>query len=103
MKIYAMKVKCCLHWELALAGGSTPRSIYALLASEAWHVQLPWEKMHFFWGDEHHVPPDQADSNYRMAHEAMLAHVPVPVENVHRIKAENPNARSLQCSLRLGG
>jgi hypothetical protein len=39
-----------------------------------------------------HVPPDQADSNYRMAYEAMLTHVPVPVENVRRIKAENPNA-----------
>lgn len=79
-------------FAVALAGGSTPRSIYALLASEAWHAQLPWEKMHFFWGDERHVPPNQADSNYRMVHEAMLAHVPVPVENVHRIKAEDPNA-----------
>jgi 6-phosphogluconolactonase len=79
-------------FAVALAGGSTPRSIYALLASEVWHAQLPWEKMHLFWGDERHVPPNQADSNYRMVHEAMLAHVPVPVENVHRIKAEDPNA-----------
>jgi 6-phosphogluconolactonase len=83
-------------FTVALSGGSTPRSLYTLLASEdeaSFRAQLPWDEMHFFWGDERHVPPDHPDSNYRMAHEAMLAKVPVPAANVHRIKTENPDAR----------
>jgi 6-phosphogluconolactonase len=81
-------------FRVALAGGSTPRRLYALLADgqDSFRQQVPWDRIHFFWGDERHVPPDHADSNYRMANEAMLAHVPVPPENVHRIRAENPNA-----------
>lgn len=81
-------------FTVALAGGSTPRSLYALLASwdEPFRAQLPWEKIHFFFGDERHVPPDHPDSNYRMTSEAMLARVPVPAENVHRIKSEKTDA-----------
>jgi len=78
---------------VVLSGGSTPKGLYALLASdEAWQTRLPWDKIHFFWGDERHVPPDHPDSNYRVAHQALLSKVPVPLENVHRIAAENPNA-----------
>lgn len=76
------------RFTVALAGGSTPRAAYTLLASAAHRDQVPWPQMHFFWGDERHVPPDHADSNYRMAHEAMLAHVPVPANQVYRIAAE---------------
>jgi 6-phosphogluconolactonase len=81
-------------FTVALAGGSTPRNLYALLANdeEPYREQLRWENIHFFWGDERHVPPDHPDSNYRMASEAMLARVPVPVENVHRIKSEAADA-----------
>jgi len=77
----------------ALAGGSTPQRLYALLASNAFRARVPWMKTQFFWGDERHVPPDHADSNYRMAQEAMLSKVSVPAENVHRIRSENPDAR----------
>lgn len=78
---------------MALSGGSTPRNLYALLANDrALRVAVPWEKTHFFWGDERHVPPDHADSNYRMAHEAMLSKVPVPPANVHRIQGEQWDA-----------
>jgi 6-phosphogluconolactonase len=78
---------------VALSGGSTPKSLYSLLASDAsLRSQVPWDKIHFFWGDERHVPPDHADSNYRMANEAMLSKVPVPAAHVHRIRVENPNA-----------
>ena len=79
---------------VALSGGSTPKLLYHLLAdpNEPFHAQVPWSKIHFFWTDERHVPPDHPDSNYRMAHEAMLAHVPVTTDNVHRIMSENPNA-----------
>ncbi|HZF08959.1 MAG TPA: 6-phosphogluconolactonase [Thermoanaerobaculia bacterium] len=82
------------RFTIALAGGSTPRDLYRLLAdaNEPYRARLPWEKSHFFWGDERHVPPDHADSNYRMAREAMLDVVPVPPENVHRILSETPDA-----------
>lgn len=78
-------------FTFALAGGSTPKNLYSLLASrdEPFRAQLPWDRINFFWGDERHVPPDHPDSNYRMAHEAMLSGVPVPSENIHRIKSEN--------------
>jgi 6-phosphogluconolactonase len=81
-------------FTVALSGGSTPKGLYSLLASEteSFRAQLPWDKIHFFWGDERHVPPDHPDSNYRMVYEAMLSNVPVPPENVHRIKAENADA-----------
>jgi 6-phosphogluconolactonase len=80
------------RFAVALAGGSTPRGAYELLAREPLRVRVPWADVHVFWGDERHVPPDHPDSNYRMAREALLAHVPLPEGNVHRIPAENPDA-----------
>ena len=59
---------------------------------EPFRDQIAWSKIHFFWSDERHVPPDHPDSNYRMANEAMLSHVPVTKSNVHRVPSENPNA-----------
>jgi len=80
-------------FTIALAGGSTPKSLYTLLASNtaSFREQVPWNKVHFFWGDERHVPPDHPDSNYRMVQERLLSQVPVPPENVHRIFTENPD------------
>jgi len=78
---------------VALAGGSTPRSLYRLLAeNRAWREVMPWEETHFFWSDERHVPPSHEDSNSRMAMEAMLSKVPVPASNVHRVEAERESA-----------
>jgi 6-phosphogluconolactonase len=77
----------------ALGGGSTPRAVYQLLASDAYRERLPWNAIHFFWGDERHVPPDHPDSNFRMAREAMLDAVPVPPGNIHRVPAEEPDAQ----------
>src|SRR5215831_7507557 len=79
-------------FTVALSGGSTPRTLYSLLASDAYRDRLPWDKIHFFWGDERHVPPDNPDSNYRMAREAMLSRVPVPAATIHRIKTEQADA-----------
>jgi 6-phosphogluconolactonase len=80
-------------FTVVLSGGSTPRGLYSLLAGDAsLRAQLPWEKIHFFWGDERHVPPEHPDNNYRMAKDAMLSKVPVPPANVHRIRSENPDA-----------
>jgi 6-phosphogluconolactonase len=79
------------RFTIALSGGSTPKSLFNLLATNA-RTTLPWDKMFFFWGDERHVPPDNAESNFRMANEAMLSKVPVAAGNVFRIPAENPDA-----------
>jgi 6-phosphogluconolactonase len=78
-------------FSVALSGGSTPRSLYQLLASGAF-PKLPWNRTCFFFGDERHVPPDDPESNYRMANEAMLSKVPVPAANVFRIPAEMKDA-----------
>lgn len=79
------------RFTIALSGGSTPRSLFHLLATNA-RSSLPWERMFFFWSDERHVPPTDPDSNYRMADEAMLSKIPVPASNVFRVPAENPDA-----------
>src|SRR6266481_8060754 len=78
-------------FSVALSGGSTPKALYALLASDALRGQLPWDKMQLFLGDERHVEPTHPDSNFRMANEAMICKAPRTPEQVHRIKAENPD------------
>ncbi len=71
------KGKC----SLALSGGATPRGVYRLLSSR-FRDQVPWPQVHIFWGDERYVPHDHPDSNYRMARETLLDHVPCPAANV---------------------
>jgi 6-phosphogluconolactonase len=78
-------------FSASLSGGSTPKALYALLASDALRRQLPWDKMQLFFGDERHVEPTHPDSNFRMANEAMISKAPLKPEQVHRIKAENPD------------
>ena len=73
---------------VALSGGNTPRRLYELLAAPPRRTQLPWERLHCFWGDERFVPPDHPDSNYRMAREAMLDHVPVPAAQIHPVPTQ---------------
>ena len=68
---------------VALSGGSTPKRLYALLATDEFAAKLPWERVHWFWGDERFVPPDDPSSNYRMAQETML-HL-APAGNVHPV------------------
>lgn len=82
------------RFAIALSGGSTPKNLYNLLATNA-RATLPWDRMFFFWGDERHVPSTDADSNYRMANEALLSKVPVPAANVFRVPAENPDAAAV--------
>jgi 6-phosphogluconolactonase len=77
------------RFVVALAGGSTPRRTYERLAREPFASRIPWPLVHVIWGDERCVAPTDADSNYRMAREALLAHVPVPEANVHRIHGED--------------
>lgn len=82
-------VRATGRFTVALSGGSTPRAMFALLASEPFAASLPWSAIHFFWGDERCVPPDHPDSNYRAAHETLLSKVPVPPANILRIPAED--------------
>ncbi|MHB8216837.1 MAG: 6-phosphogluconolactonase [Candidatus Sulfotelmatobacter sp.] len=79
------------RFTIALSGGSTPRNLYTLIAANA-SASLPWGQVFFFWGDERHVPPDDPDSNYRMAREALLSKIPIPPANVFPVPAENPDA-----------
>jgi 6-phosphogluconolactonase len=76
------------RFAVALAGGSTPKAAYSLLAKDEFATRVDWSQVHVFWGDERCVPPDHADSNYRMAREALIDRVPLPVGNVHRIQGE---------------
>jgi 6-phosphogluconolactonase len=69
-------------FHLALAGGNTPRTLYRRLDSD-YRDDIPWTQVHIFWGDERYVPPEDPHSNYRMARESLLDHVPIPAKNVH--------------------
>lgn len=80
------------RWTVALAGGGTPQPIYARLAEAGYARRIDWRRVHLFFGDERCVPPDDTRSNYRMAREALLDHVPLPAENVHRMAGENDPA-----------
>jgi 6-phosphogluconolactonase len=75
-------------FTVALAGGTTPRKLYSLLASQRYRHELDWKRVSFFFGDERHVPPDSEESNYRMANETLLAPLGIIPENVHRWQAE---------------
>ncbi len=76
--------------RIAVSGGSTPKAAFALLADPAqpWRARMPWDKLELFWVDERCVPPDDADSNYRMTREALLDKVPLKPEQVHRMEGE---------------
>lgn len=75
------------RFSLALAGGNTPRTLYRLLSSQ-FRDQIPWEKVHVFWGDERYVPLGDPHSNYRTARETLLDAVPCPAGNVHPMPTE---------------
>ncbi len=77
------------RFSIALSGGSTPKTLFALLATE-YAQQIDWKNTYIFWSDERCVPSDDADSNYRMARETLLDHVALPTANVYRIKGELP-------------
>lgn len=78
------------RFTVALSGGSTPKSLYSLLAAN--YPDFAWNQTFLFFGDERHVPPEDPDSNYRMVNESLLKKIPIPSGNVFRVKAENPDA-----------
>lgn len=70
---------------VALSGGSTPKRLYELLASPEYAERIPWPRVHWFWGDERFVPPDDPRSNFHMFKATVLSHVPAPTTNIHPI------------------
>ena len=79
---------------VCLAGGRTPRRLYEQLADARlpWRARIEWAGVHAFWGDERQVPHDHSESNFGMAHRALLAHVPIPAGQVHPMRGELPDA-----------
>jgi 6-phosphogluconolactonase len=79
---------------VSLTGGNTPRGLYQALADPAgpWRGRIDWPRVHLFWGDERHVPPDHHESNFGMANDALVRHVPIPPAQVHRMRGELPDA-----------
>lgn len=92
-ELFAETARQSVAWRdkftVALSGGSTPRALYELLTGEIYAPHIPWEETHIFWSDERCVPPTSDESNYRMAYEAMLARVPIPEEQIHRMRGED--------------
>ena len=76
---------------VALSGGSTPQRLYQLLAASPLRSKVDWSRVELFWGDERSVLPDNKDSNYHMAQEAMLSRLPIPPSHIHRLEAERPD------------
>jgi 6-phosphogluconolactonase len=90
---------------VSLTGGATPRLLYRYLGDpmQPWRTRIDWSRVHLFWGDERHVPPDDPQSNFGMANEALVNHVPIPAHRVHRIRGElinvNEAAREYESEL----
>lgn len=77
-------------FTLALSGGSTPRGLYKTLADVEYVEQVSWPQTHVFWGDERCVPPDHEESNFKQAWDLLLSKVPIPEENIYRMRGELP-------------
>jgi 6-phosphogluconolactonase len=90
------------RFSIGLAGGSTPKALYQLLASESYRDRIDWTRVEVFFGDERCVPPDHAESNFRMARETLLSKVPIPDDNVYRMRGEiNPNEAAKEYGMML--
>jgi 6-phosphogluconolactonase len=80
------------RFAICLSGGSTPRRLYQLLAETPYCERLPWDRVHWFWGDERFVPWDHPDSNYGMVHAALVGRAPVPPANIHGVQTNGTPA-----------
>jgi 6-phosphogluconolactonase len=75
------------NYHIALSGGKTPSLVFKLLADK-YQDLISWQKIHFWWGDERMVPPDDPESNYKVANELLISKIPIPVNHIHRIQGE---------------
>ncbi len=85
--VLAARGRCAI----ALSGGTTPRPVYGALAAPDLAGAIDWSRVHVYFADERAVPPDHVDSNFRMASESLLSHVPIPAAHLHRMEAERPD------------
>lgn len=76
------------RFTFVLSGGSTPKALYALLAESPYKESIPWEKLHFFWGDERAVPFEDSRNNAKMCYDELLDKVPVKAENIHIMRTD---------------
>ncbi|NIG56867.1 6-phosphogluconolactonase [Chitinophaga sp. Cy-1792] len=76
------------RFTFVLSGGSTPKQLYKLLAKAPYNTMIPWEKLHFFWGDERAVPFEDDRNNARMAYDELLNLVPVNPDNIHVMRTD---------------
>jgi 6-phosphogluconolactonase len=83
------------RFSIVLSGGSTPKGIYQCMVSPSFKNNFQWEKMHFFWGDERCVPPEDQRSNYRMVSESLLTKVGIPHRNIHPVQTKNGDPQAL--------
>lgn len=96
MRIVRQAVAARGRFAIALSGGHTPATMYALWAQDPqYRADTPWDRVHLFWGDERFVPLDDPFSNYRMTREALISRVPIPAANVHPVPTELPQAQSV--------
>jgi 6-phosphogluconolactonase len=86
-------LKASSQFSVVLSGGNTPRNLYKTLATGRFKRDIPWEKVHFFWGDERNVSPESPDSNFHMAFETMLDPLSISKENIHRFRTELENPK----------
>ena len=85
------------RFTIVLAGGSTPKKLYQLLASDKFKQKIDWSKLHFFWGDERYVPFNDEKNNAKMAFDNLLNHVTVVKESIHIIRTDiEPEASAIE-------
>lgn len=83
------------RFDIALSGGSTPQKLFKVL-SKKYSDRIPWDRIHFWWGDERCVSPASDESNFKMAADRLFAHIKIPSSNIHRIKGENDPAKEAE-------
>lgn len=93
-RLAAQSIAAAGRFCVALSGGSTPRTLHRLLAEPPFREAIDWPRVHLFWGDERFVPADHPDSNYRLAQEALISRVPIPIANVHPIPTEGSDPQA---------
>ncbi|MDG6332286.1 6-phosphogluconolactonase [Glaesserella parasuis] len=81
--------------HISLSGGSTPKLLFKTLAQEPYKSQIQWQNLHFWWGDDRMVPPQDPESNYGEVQKLLFDHIEISAENIHRIRGEEPVEQEL--------
>lgn len=95
VRVYRAAIASRGRFTIALSGGSTPKKLYALLATEKFQAAFDWQKVQFFFGDERDVPPDTEESNFRMANDVLFSKIEIAKENIHRFLTESGDAKTV--------